>query len=50
MLSDLSPLVPELLVTSEDHTLLVFRPRLFVYVWIEVVVPALTTLLARSPL
>ena len=46
--SYLGPLVPPLLVSVIDDSVLLISPGSFLYLWVEVVVPPLTTLLSNS--
>lgn len=47
---DLGPSVPESNMTFDDDAVFLQGPRLgFVDIWVQMIVPALTTLLSTSP-
>ncbi len=47
-LGNLRPLVPVLQVKLEDFVVFIFAPAVFLYVWIQVVMPPLAALLSDS--
>lgn len=49
MLGYFSPLIAVEFMVIEDDSFVLFRPRLFINERIEVIVPALAALFARSP-
>lgn len=48
-LCDLAPLVPEIIVHLQNDSVLLRRPFLLANVWVQMIVPSLTTLLPDSP-
>lgn len=49
-LSDFCPAIAQLLVRLVDYSVLLLCPGSLLNLWVQVVVPALTALLANSPL
>jgi hypothetical protein len=48
MLGDLGPAIAVLVVERENLVVLVVRPLVFLYVWVQVIVPAFTALFSDA--